>query len=284
MTGNIDPGSPVLVWDQVSKQFGDKLAVSKLSLSIPRGSFFGIVGPNGAGKTTAITIACGLLEPDSGRVFLHGHDVWNGGDIAAKQSYGLLADGLEVFDRLTGEEYLSYLGRLRGLDEATIAARSGSLLGALGLNDAASKMIVDYSAGMRKKILLAGAMLHRPQLLVLDEPLEAVDPVSADTIKKILHRFVAGGGTVVISSHVMELVETICDHVALIADGQVAVAGTLDEVRQGRTLAQTFVDTVGAGALEEQTLDWLDKSANGHDQSPSAGRVLPQTHTRGTDE
>ncbi|MBN9644240.1 ABC transporter ATP-binding protein [Corynebacterium mendelii] len=253
-----DPTTQALAWRQVSKKFGDQIAVNELSLDIPHGSFYGIVGPNGAGKTTAITIATGLLRPDSGTVFINGHDVWGGNATKAKASFGLLADGLPVFDRLSGKEYLDYLGRLRGMDTAVIADRADSLLDALGLMDAGDKMIVDYSAGMTKKILLAGALLHKPSLLVLDEPLEAVDPVSARVIKDILAKFVHGGGTVMMSSHVMEVVETTCDHVALITDGRVCAAGTLDEVRQGNSLAETFVSLVGGSDISGDTLDWLD--------------------------
>ena len=263
MDSSTDPATQALSWQQVTKKFGDQTAVDNLSLDIPYGSFYGIVGPNGAGKTTAITIAAGLLRPDAGTVFIGGHDIWGTGTKQAKATFGLLADGLPVFDRLSGREYLDYLGRLRGLEEKLITDRSEGLLSALGLEAAGDKMIVDYSAGMTKKILLAGALLHKPSMLVLDEPLEAVDPVSARVIKDILAKFVHGGGTVMMSSHVMEVVEGICDHVALIADGQVRAAGTLDQVRQGASLAEAFVSLVGGGEISGDTLDWLDIPATG---------------------
>ncbi|MCL0246547.1 ABC transporter ATP-binding protein [Corynebacterium sp. CCM 8835] len=270
---NPDPTSVALAWRGITKRFGDKPAVADLSLDIPHGSFYGIVGPNGAGKTTAITIATGLLRPDTGATWVCGADVWGGGALEAKRSYGLLADGLPTFDRLSASEYLEFLGRLRGMDPETIAERAHGLLDALDLTDAGEKLIVDYSAGMTKKILLAGALLHRPQILILDEPFEAVDPVSGRVIRSILNAFVRGGGTVVMSSHVMELVESICDHVALIAGGRVVASGTVDDVRGAGSLGDAFIDLVGGGELDEGTLGWLGStpSADGTGAAGDAG-------------
>ena len=272
--------APALSMRNLTKVFG-RPVVSNLSLDIPRGSFYGIVGPNGAGKTTAITMATGLLEPTSGNAWVAGHPLWDDAtpsDIyAAKQAYGLLADGLPVFDRLTAAEYLQYLGALRKLPQEDITRRSSELLTALDLTEAGDKKIVDFSAGMTKKILLAGALIHSPEVLILDEPFEAVDPVSAQVIKEILKQYVSMGGTVVISSHVMELVEGLCSHVAIIAQGQVRAAGTLDEVRAGMPLNDRFVQLVGARHLQEGSLDWLrGKGANqitqdtNHNAQPSA--------------
>ncbi|HIW96621.1 MAG TPA: ABC transporter ATP-binding protein [Candidatus Corynebacterium gallistercoris] len=266
-----DP-TAVLQWDEVIKRFGNKDAVDRMSLSIPRGSFYGLVGPNGAGKTTAILIATGLLEPTYGNCWIAGNSMWfnttpeevNRG----KMSYGLLADGIATFDRLTAPEYLEYLGYLRGMDAATIAQRSEEILNALDLQDTGKKIIADFSAGMTKKILLAGALLHSPELLILDEPFEAVDPVSADVIKQILRQYVAAGGTVILSSHVMELVEGLCTHVAIMNNGTVHVSGTLDEVRDGKSLNERFVEHVGARHLTQGSLGWLRGSQhpnNGED-------------------
>ena len=210
--------------------------------------------------TTAISMATGLLRPDNGTAYVCGHNIWSTQQFAAKAQFGLLADGLPVFDRLTGREYLNYLGAIREIPSETVRKRSDELLDVLELREAENKFIVDYSAGMTKKILLAGALLHRPRLLVLDEPLEAVDPVSAQIIRQILTHFVRGGGTVVISSHVMELVEGICDHVAIIANGEVLRAGSLDDVRQGRKLTDVFVELVGGGTLDNSSLSWLSES------------------------
>ena len=251
---------PALSLVNLTKRFEDHVAVNNLSLDIPSGSFYGIVGPNGAGKSTAISMATGLLRPDNGTAYVCGHNIWSTQQFAAKAQFGLLADGLPVFDRLTGREYLNYLGAIREIPSETVRKRSDELLDVLELRDAENKFIVDYSAGMTKKILLAGALLHRPRLLVLDEPLEAVDPVSAQIIRQILTHFVRGGGTVVISSHVMELVEGICDHVAIIANGEVLRAGSLEDVRQGRKLTDVFVELVGGGTLDDSSLSWLSES------------------------
>ena len=173
---------------------------------------------------------------------------------------GVLPDRVRMLDRLSGAELLRYTGLLRGMTEADVAARSAELLEALGLADAGSTLVVDYSAGMRKKIGLACALIHAPRLLILDEPLEAVDPVSGETIRQILRAYVAGGGTVVLSSHVMELVESLCDRVAIVADGRLLANGTLDEVRAGETLQQRFLTLVGAHELGSETLAWLRSS------------------------
>ena len=241
----------------LQKSFAGVPVVHDLSLSIPRGSLYGIVGPNGAGKTTALSMATGLLRPDAGTALILGTDVWQQ-PTEAKQQVGVLADGLPVFDRLTGRELLTYTGLIRGIDPATVEQRTDSLLATLGLADAEGKLIVDYSAGMTKKILLANALLHAPRLLVLDEPLEAVDPVSAQTIRSVLSSYVASGGTVVISSHVMELVEGLCSHVAIITDGAVRTAGTLDEVRAGGTLQDRFLELAG-GQASQGDLSWLNQ-------------------------
>lgn len=250
-----DPRVPALALRGLSKVFGRQVAVEQLSLDIPRGSIYGIVGPNGAGKTTMISMATSLLRPDAGRAWVCGHDVWQD-PLPVKQAMGLLVD-IPVFDRLSGPELLSYLGGLRGMDPRDVEKRSGELLTALGLGEAGAKQIVDYSAGMNKKILLAAALLHNPQILILDEPLEAVDPVSGRLIQQILRNYARAGGTVVLSSHVMELVEGLCDHVAIIDRGRVLSAGHVDEVRQGSTLSDVFLGFVGATELGEGSLEWL---------------------------
>lgn len=192
----------------LTKKYGDKIAVDNLNLSIPYGSIYGIVGPNGAGKTTTLTMVCGITKPDAGTAWIAGHET---GTLESKKAMGLLMDGAPVFEKLSGAEYLQYLGALRSMAEEEVQERSRELLSALGLADAATKYIGDYSAGMTKKILLAGAILHDPEVLILDEPLEAVDPVSSRMVQQLLRSYAARGGTVVLSSHVMELVEGLCD-------------------------------------------------------------------------
>ncbi len=240
------------------KSFGQKRAVDGISLDVPTGSFYGLVGPNGAGKTTTLSIATGLLTPDAGTVTVHGVDVWRH-LLEAKRQIGVLADAARLFDRLTGEQLVVYAGLLSGMDRPTAVSRTGDLLRLLDLQSAAGTLVVDYSAGMTKKIALACAMVHAPRLLVLDEPFESVDPVSAANIRDILGGFVSGGGTVIVSSHVMDLVQRMCDHVAVITNGRVVASGTVDQVRAGADLEDRFVELVGGRRVQEGP-EWLRRS------------------------
>ncbi|WP_247826470.1 ABC transporter ATP-binding protein [Arthrobacter antioxidans] len=251
-------GSAALSIRGLAKRFGEKIAVDGVSLEVPQGSFYGLVGPNGAGKTTTLSMATGLLRPDFGQVFVHGVDVW-GQPLEAKKLMGILPDGVRLFDRLTGEQLVTYAGLLRGMDRETVAERTGDLLRALDLAGDAGTLVVDYSAGMTKKIALASALIHAPRLLVLDEPFESVDPVSAANIRDILAGYVESGGSVIVSSHVMDLVQRMCDHVAVIAAGTVLAAGTVDEVRGDATLEDRFVELVG-GRNTSEGLSWLRTS------------------------
>lgn len=244
-----------LVIRSLAKRFGDKIAVNGINLDVPAGSFYGLVGPNGAGKTTAMSMATGLLRPDHGQVWMHGIDVWQNPD-QAKPQMGVLADGVRLFDRLTGEQLVMYAGLLRGMDRDTVHQRTADLLKVMELEADAKKLVVDYSAGMTKKVALAAAMIHSPRLLVLDEPFEAVDPVSASRIRSILTQYVERGGTVIVSSHVMDLVQRMCNYVAVIHQGTVRAAGTVDEVRDGQSLEDRFVQLVGAENVGAD-LSWL---------------------------
>ena len=240
----------------LAKRFDAKVAVAGIELEVPAGSFFGLVGPNGAGKTTTLRMTTGLLRPDAGTAVVDGVDVWQA-PVEAKRRMGVLPEDLRLFDRLTGSELLSYTGELRSMDRAVIAARSAELLDVLGLREAAGTMVVDYSQGMRKKIGLAAALLHAPRVLFLDEPFESVDPVSARTIRSVLQRFTDAGGTVVFSSHVMDTVERLCDHVAVMAAGRLVASGRLEAVRGGRPLEDVFVELVGAAGGGDAGLSWL---------------------------
>jgi ABC-2 type transport system ATP-binding protein len=257
-TAGAGPGTAVALRGLV-KRFGTTLAVAGLDLDIPTGSFYGVVGPNGAGKTTTLSMATGLLAPDTGTVHVHGIDLW-AHPAQVAPLLGVLPDGLRLFDRLTGAELISYAGLLRGMDRDVVAARRDDLLAALDLRSAGATLVADYSAGMTKKVSLACALVHAPRVLVLDEPFEAVDPVSASAIRVILQQFVAAGGTVVLSSHVMALVERLCDHVAVVARGKVIAAGTLDDVRGAQGLEDRFVGLLG-GAAAETELTWLRPSS-----------------------
>jgi ABC-2 type transport system ATP-binding protein len=242
------------------RRFGAKVAVAGIDLVVPAGSFYGLVGPNGAGKTTTLSMATGLLKPDGGTVRVHGHDLW-ASPTEVKRQLGVLPDGVRLFDRLTGAQLITYAGLLHGLDRDTVAARTADLLRAMALEADARTLVVDYSAGMTKKVALACALVHAPRVLVLDEPFEAVDPVSAANIRDILAAYVASGGTVIVSSHVMDLVQRMCDHVAVIAGGHVLAAGTVDEVRAGASLEERFVDLVG-GRVTGEGLAWLRTSSD----------------------
>jgi ABC-2 type transport system ATP-binding protein len=239
----------------LSKGFGDTVAVNNIDLNVRSGVFYGIVGPNGAGKTTTLSMITGLLRPDSGTASVNGIDVWDSPEIA-KRSIGVLPDRLRIFDRLTGSQLLYYSGVLRGLKAAEVRKRSADLATAFGLDDVMGRLVSDYSSGMLKKVALAAAMIHSPRLLVLDEPFESVDPVSAATVTRILKQYVNAGGTVVLSSHRMELVQRVCSHVAVIVEGTLLADGTMDDVRNGMSLEDRFVqltrkNSSGGG------LEWL---------------------------
>ncbi|MEU9831821.1 ABC transporter ATP-binding protein [Streptosporangium sp. NPDC048047] len=249
---------PALRLNGLVKRFSHGLAVDHVDLEVPGGSFFGLVGPNGAGKTTTLSMAVGLLRPDAGRAEIFGQDVWAAPE-RAKATVGVLPDGLAMPERLTGREVLTYLGLLRGLAEDVVTSRAEELLAVLELDGKDGTLVIEYSTGMRKKIGLAIALLHAPRLLVLDEPFEAVDPVSAASIKKILRGFVAGGGSIVLSSHVMALVEQLCDRVAVMDKGRVAAVGTVDEVRGGLSLEDAFVGLVGDQDDDVRELSWLSR-------------------------
>ncbi len=240
----------------LTKWFGDTLALNQLSLDVPAGSCFGLVGPNGSGKSTTLRSVIGLVRFDEGAIEVCGHDVTD--DLQrARSTMGVVLDPLQLFERLTAREFLATIGELRGLDGELSAERSAELLATLQLADDADRQIAGYSHGMRKKTSMAAALLHRPRLLLLDEPFEGVDPVSARTMRSMLDRFRSGGGTVVFSSHVMDLVERLCDHIGVIDQGRVVASGRTDALRDGRRLEDVFIDVVGASEVDEHSLSWL---------------------------
>lgn len=242
----------------LSKRYRGVAVVDDVDLVVPIGSLTGVVGPNGAGKTTLLSMAVGLLRPDGGSCFVHDIDLWRNPS-RAKRLLGVLPDGLALPERLTGMELLTYWGLLRGIDAEDVRSRAVELLGVLELDgqEDRSRLVLEYSTGMRKKIGLATALLHNPAVLVLDEPFEAVDPVSARVIRRILRGFTQRGGSVVISSHVMPLVEQLCDRVALIAAGRILAAGTVEEVSDGLSLEERFVAYVGERPQVDGELSWL---------------------------
>jgi len=237
------------------KRFGDALAVDDVALTVRRGSIYGFVGPNGAGKSTTLSMMTGLVRPDAGSVIVDGADVWRD-PMTAKRSIGVLPDRMRLFDRLTGAQMLHYCAVLHGLGRATARQRTEDLAIALGLDGSLDRPVRDYSIGMVKKVSLAAALIHSPKLLVLDEPFESVDPVSTAQAVELLKRFTKAGGTVVLSSHNMNLVERVCDSVAVIVSGQILAAGTLDEVRGTSSLEERFVELAG-GRVAVEGLEWL---------------------------
>lgn len=253
-----DTGAQALAVRGLHKSFSGNEVLHGISLDVPVGSFYGLVGPNGAGKTTMLSMVSGILPTEYGAIFVLGADAL-ADPVTAKGKMGILADGMPTFDRLSGTELLNYVGLLHGIDSQTCQSRAQSLLSALELSGDANKAVVDYSAGMTKKILLACALIHAPRLLLLDEPLEAVDPVSSQMIRDILRDYVAQGGTVVMSSHVMELVEGLCDHVAVISEGAVRASGTIDQVREQDSLNNAFIRLVGGRHIEQGSLAWLNR-------------------------
>jgi len=260
VTPSVAPAAPeprevALRLEGLVKRYGDKTAVAGIDLEISAGSFFGVVGPNGAGKTTTLSMVTGLLKPDAGSVSVYGVDVW-ADPVAAKRKMGVLPDRLRLFDRLTGGQLLYYAGILRGLDSQTVKTRTRDLAAAFGLDESLDRLVTDYSAGMTKKLALAAAMIHSPRLLVLDEPFESVDPVSAANVIEILQRYVAAGGTVVLSSHTMNLIERVCDSVAIVVNGSILASGSMADVRGEKTLEERFVELAG-GRKSAEGMEWL---------------------------
>jgi len=259
--GAIAAKNPVVLrTEELTKRYGHVLAATEVSIAVHAGSFTGVVGPNGAGKTTVLSMISGLNRPSSGRITVRDIDVWSDGP-TAKRLIGSLPDRLRLFDRLTGAQLLYYVGILHGIDEASVAERAKDLAQAFGLESALDRPVSDYSAGMQKKIGLACAMIHAPEVLVLDEPFEAIDPVSASNVTEILEKFVAGGGSVVMSSHSLDLIQRICDHVAVIVDGSVIAQGTVDAVRDGVSLEERFIHLTQVDDAEKG-LAWLHGSSD----------------------
>jgi ABC-2 type transport system ATP-binding protein len=247
--------SPAILVRALKKSYGAKFAVDGVDLEVPRGSFFGFLGPNGAGKSTTIRMLTGLIPADSGSIEILGFTL-PGQELEIKSHIGLVPDESLLFDRLTGAEYLEFVGRLYGLDRATAIARGRDLLALFELaND--RKMISEYSKGMRKRVAMAASLIHHPELFLMDEPFEGVDAVGARLMKDILLDQVARGATIFLTTHVLEVVERLCDRVAIIDHGKIVTAGTLDDLRAGgESLEDAFVRVVGAGQTRER-LGWL---------------------------
>jgi ABC-2 type transport system ATP-binding protein len=281
--------TPAIDTTDLTRRFGDFTAVQDVNLRVEAGQFFGFLGPNGAGKSTTIKMLTGLLAPTSGSIHILGEDLkQNSADV--KKQIGVVPEGMALFGRLTAEEYLRFVGRMYGLDRATTVQRTYELLDFMQLADERKKLIADFSHGMQKKLALAAAVIHGPRVLFLDEPFEGVDAVAAGTLKAMLQRMIARGATIFLTSHVLEIVERLCTHVAIIHRGQLVAQGSLEELRAGagrraqanrdeevnkreesgprneqkRSLEEIFLEVVGtdragnpAAAAPEQELSWL---------------------------
>ena len=214
------------------RRFGDFTAVDGIDLRVERGSFFGFLGPNGAGKSTTIKMLTGLLAPSAGRARVLGRDITKE-PLEVKRRIGVVPEDLNLFERLTGAEMLSFTGRMYGLGRAEIAERSRELLELMELDSEPRRLVVEYSHGMKKKLALACALIHRPEMLFLDEPFEGVDAVASRTLKDLLSRLTARGLTVFLTSHVLEIVERLCTDIAIISGGRLVASGPLEELRRG---------------------------------------------------
>jgi ABC-2 type transport system ATP-binding protein len=247
--------SPAILVRDLRKSYGAKAAVHGLDLEVPRGSFFGFLGPNGAGKSTTIRILTGLIPPDSGHIEILGFHLPDD-ELEIKRRIGLVPDESLLFDRLTGSEFLEFVGRMYALERTVARERAKDLLELLELeND--RKVIGEYSKGMRKRVAMAASLIHHPELFLMDEPFEGVDAVGARLMKDILQDQVRRGATIFLTSHVLEVVERLCDRIAIINHGTIVTAGTLEELRSGgESLEDAFVRVVGAERQLER-LDWL---------------------------
>jgi ABC-2 type transport system ATP-binding protein len=255
-------GPPAVEVAGLTKVYGDMVAVDQLTLSVQRGEFFGFLGPNGAGKSTTIKMLSGLIQPTSGSARVAGIDVL-ANPIEVKRRMGILPEEVHTYERLTGFELLTFVGRLYDMDEMDIYNRAVDLFRVLDFTpEEASKLIIDYSMGMKKKIALASAIIHNPEVLFLDEPFNGIDAVTSRSIRHILQRAVRSGVTIFFSSHVLEVVERLCSRIAIINQGKLVAMGTLDEIRRSQAVSgdtgldDLFVQLVG-GAQTVEELDWL---------------------------
>lgn len=266
--------------EHLTRTFGQLVAVQDVNLRVAPGQFFGFLGPNGAGKSTTIKMLTGLLAPTAGRIDILGLDL-NANPVEVKRQIGVVPEGMALFGRLTGAEYLSFVGRMYGLDRETAAKRTAELLDFMQLSGQPKTLVTDYSHGMQKKLALAAAVIHGPKILFLDEPFEGVDAIASGTLKAMLQRMISRGATIFLTSHVLEIIERLCSHVAIIHHGRLVAHGSLEELRAGveaqapepgaageaasiparagekLTLEEIFLRIVGGARMADQELSWL---------------------------
>src|SRR5215469_4499105 len=264
------PSDIAISTENLTRRFGELVAVDNVNLSVQAGQFFAFLGPTGAGKSTMIKMLTGLLVPSSGSIAVLVLDLATH-SVDVKASIGVVPEGLALFGRLTASEYLNFVGRMYGLDPSTAAQRTQELLEFMQLADRPKTLITDYSHGMQKKLAMAAAVIHGPKILFLDEPFEGVDAIAATTLKAMLQRMISRGATIFLTSHVLEIVERLCSHVAIISKGKLVADGSLEELRAGiearqgvsasgngkLTLEQIFLDIVGGSRETDRELTWL---------------------------
>jgi ABC-2 type transport system ATP-binding protein len=271
---------PAIATEHLTRSFGQLVAVQTVNLRVAPGQFFGFLGPNGAGKSTTIKMLTGLLAPSAGRIEILGLDL-TANPVEVKRQIGVVPEGMALFGRLTGAEYLNFVGRMYGLDRETAAKRSAELLDFMQLAGQPKTLVTDYSHGMQKKLALAAAVIHGPKILFLDEPFEGVDAIASGTLKAMLQRMISRGATIFLTSHVLEIIERLCSHVAIIHHGRLVAQGSIEELRAGveaqspealapgeasplasppgekLTLEEIFLRIVGGARLADQELSWL---------------------------
>jgi len=254
----------------LTRRFGALTAVEDVSLSVAPGQFFGFLGPNGAGKSTTIKMLTGLLEPTEGRIEILGQP-FTAGALELKRQIGVVPEGMALLGRLTAREYLRFVGRMYGLDRQTTNQRTDELLEFMQLANDGRKLVTDFSHGMQRKLAMAAAVIHGPKVLFLDEPIEGVDAIAAGMLKTMLQGMLSRGATIFLTTHVLEIVERLCSHVAIISKGRLVANGPIEELRAGvvstlpdaegeqqLTLEEIFLSIVGADGLEPtQELSWL---------------------------
>lgn len=246
---------PAIRIDRFTKRYGKVTAVEDLSLEVPKGSIFGLLGQNGAGKTTTIRMIVGLLRPDSGETGIGEFNTWRT-PTAVKSRIGVLPEEFNLYERLTGAELLDFTGAMHGLERVETVQRRNELLEMLDLTDASSKLVGDYSRGMRKKVALGAAIIHRPPVLFLDEPFEGVDAVSARLIRNLLQEAAAGGTTIVFSSHEMHLVEKLCTRIGIMINGRLTIEETPDglcRLTGMDNIEDAFIAAVGGNETENSS-------------------------------
>jgi ABC-2 type transport system ATP-binding protein len=252
---------PALLVEGLTKTFREKTAVDHLNLRIERGRFFGFLGPNGAGKSTTIKMLTGLLRPTSGDAVIEGARL-SEDLLGVKRVIGVLGEELPLYERLTGQEYLQFAGRMYGLSREETRKRTDELLEFLSLTEDRDHLVVDYSQGMKKKLALAASLIHNPRVLFLDEPLNGIDPVSGRVVTDLLQQLTRKSVTIFFTSHVLDVVERLCDEVAIIDRGRIVAQGTLEEIREQRqvgadtSLEDVFLKLVAADVTRED-LTWI---------------------------